>query len=84
MDDLNAANQEGADSHPVDTLFVDDQQTIFISEVLHILRAELDNFLGADSLRDFNAEIQKAKQNVIDYLKDLVTTASDAVDEIPQ
>ena len=30
---------------PVDTLFVDDQQTIFISEVLHILRAELDNFL---------------------------------------
>ena len=30
---------------PVDTLFIDDQQAIFVSEVLHILRTEADNLL---------------------------------------
>lgn len=37
---------------------------------------------GADSLREFRGEIKSAKQDVIDYLKDIVTSASDAVDEI--
>ena len=32
-------------NNPVDTLFVDDQQSVFIPEVLHILRAEFDDFL---------------------------------------
>lgn len=35
---------------------------------------------GASSLRTLKADIKSAKQSIIDYLKQIVTTASDAVD----